>query len=176
MVGGVVTNVGTDVVRGMVVANVATVVEVVDLPNQPDVLTGANVGRGVVTIGAEGRLMVVCMVIPRDCRRSERSEKKNCMQQYTYICSWKRFIDNYRMHMAYVYNHMSSSTNMCTVCVYLHTDNALHTVNSHCLHTHVYVYHDMVPYTCSVSVAHPYDSVDVQLLTLITVSIAALAT
>ena len=87
MVGGVVTNVGTDVVRGMVVANVATVVEVVGLRSQPDILTGANVGRGVVTIGAEGRLIVVCMVIPRDCRRSKRSEKENCMQQYTYIRS-----------------------------------------------------------------------------------------
>ena len=69
------SNSGRTVVGGMVAAN-GTTVEDLNLRNQPLFLPGANVGRGIVTIGAEGRLMVVCMVIPRDCRRSERSEKK----------------------------------------------------------------------------------------------------
>lgn len=43
------------VVGGMVAANVVTVVENLDLRNQKVLLTGANVGRGIVTIGAEGR-------------------------------------------------------------------------------------------------------------------------
>ena len=95
------SNSGRTVVGGVVVANVATVVGGLILRNQKVLLTGAKVGRGIVTSGAEGRDTVVCMLIPRDCRRSERSEKKALLAAIyvvgkgsliTIECIWHTFI------------------------------------------------------------------------------------
>ena len=108
--------------------------------------------------------------------REVREKRMACSNIYTYIvgkgslrtieCIWHTFI----------VLCLAVLTCVLYVCTYIQTMHCIQWTVTAYTYTCICLYHDMVPYTCSVSVAHPDDSVDVQLLTLITVSIAALAT